>query len=165
MLRKNCNTPVVLQESRGTRGYEEAALACFDTDSTWNLHVDEKLRRGLPGGSARVKILGAPGAYEVDWWSPAPGEGWEPVERGEFDGVEEPDEVLHLAERRGRCCCAGDGYRRTRAGEYRCRHGANFDSSNESNSLMKQMTPPTASRKCTGTRMAIRGASSETSHN
>jgi len=44
-----------------------------------------------------VKILGAPGAYEVDWWSPEPGEDWKPVERGEFDDVEEPSEVLHLA--------------------------------------------------------------------
>ncbi len=69
---KNCNTQVELQESRETRGYEEAVLACFDSTTTWNLHVDEKLRRGLPDGSARVKILGAPGAYEVDWWSPEP---------------------------------------------------------------------------------------------
>jgi len=38
---KNCNTQVELQESRETRGYEEAVLACFDTDTTWNLHVDE----------------------------------------------------------------------------------------------------------------------------
>jgi hypothetical protein len=44
-----------------------------------------------------VKILGAPGAYEVDWWSPEPGEDWEPVERGEFDEVEEPAEVSDLA--------------------------------------------------------------------
>jgi hypothetical protein len=53
---KNCNTQVKLQESRETRGYEEAVLACIDTDMTWNLHVDEKLRRDLPDGSARVKI-------------------------------------------------------------------------------------------------------------
>jgi len=59
---KNCNTQVVLRESRENRGYEEAVLACFDTDSTWNLHVDEKLRRDLPDGSARVKILGARGS-------------------------------------------------------------------------------------------------------
>jgi len=90
MFCKNCNTQVKLQESQETRGYEEAVLACFDTDSTWNLHVDEKLRRDLPDGSARVKVLGAPGDYEVDWWSPKPDEDWEPVERGEFDGVEEP---------------------------------------------------------------------------
>jgi hypothetical protein len=93
---KNCNTQVELRESREKRGYEEAVLACFDTDSTWNLHVDEKLRRDLPDGSARVKILGAPSAYEVGWWSPAPGDDWEPVERGEFDDIEESDEVLHL---------------------------------------------------------------------
>ncbi len=72
-------------------------LACFDTHSTWNLHVDEKLRRDLPDGSARVKILGAPGAYEVDWWSPAPGDDWQPVKRGEFDEVDEPAEISHLA--------------------------------------------------------------------
>jgi len=53
---RNCNTQVELQESRETRGYEEAVLACFDTHSTWNLHVDEKLRRDLPDGSARVKV-------------------------------------------------------------------------------------------------------------
>jgi len=53
---KNCNTQVILRESREDRGYEEAVLACFDTDSTWNLHVDEKLRRDLPDGSARVKV-------------------------------------------------------------------------------------------------------------
>ena len=92
-----CNTQVVLRESREDRGYVEAVLACFDTDSTWNLHVDEKLRRDLPDGSARAKILGAPGAYEIDWWSPEPSEDWEPIERGEFDDVEEPDEVSHLA--------------------------------------------------------------------
>jgi len=72
-------------------------LACFDSTTTWNLHVDEKLRRDLPDGSACVKIFGAPGAYEVDWWSPEPGEDWEPVERGEFDDIEEPSEVSHLA--------------------------------------------------------------------
>jgi hypothetical protein len=94
---KNCNTRLELQESRETRGYEESVLACFDTGSTWNLHVDEKLRRDLPDGSARVKVFGAPGAYEVDWWSPESGEDWEPVERGEFDDVEEPSEVSHLA--------------------------------------------------------------------
>jgi hypothetical protein len=94
---QSCNTRVQFQESQETRGHEEAILACFDTDPTWNLHVDEKLRRDLPDGSARVKILGAPGAYEVDWWSPTPDEDWQPVERGEFDDVEEPDEVSHLA--------------------------------------------------------------------
>lgn len=94
---KNCNTQVEVQESREIRGYEEAVLACFDTATTWNLHVDEKLRRDLPDGSARVKILGAPGVYEVDWWSPESGEDWEPVKRGEFDDVEEPDKVSHLA--------------------------------------------------------------------
>ncbi len=93
---KNCNTEVVLRESRENRGYEEAVLTCFNTDSTWNLHVAEKLRRELPDGSARVKLLGAPGSSRVDWWSPAPGEDWEPVERGEFDDMEEPDEVSHL---------------------------------------------------------------------
>ena len=62
-----------------------------------HLHVDEKLRRDLPDGSARVKILGAPEAYKIDWWSPALREDWEPVKRGEFDDVEEPDEVSHLA--------------------------------------------------------------------
>ncbi|WP_396614055.1 hypothetical protein ACH9L7_19900 (plasmid) [Haloferax sp. S1W] len=94
---KNCNTQVGLQESQEDRGYEEAVLACFDTATTWNLHVDEKLRRDLPDGSARVKIFGAPGAYEVDWWSPEPSEDWEPVERGEFDDVEEASKVSHLA--------------------------------------------------------------------
>jgi len=32
-----------------------------------------------------VKILGAPGDYEIDWWSPEPSEDWEPVKHGEFD--------------------------------------------------------------------------------
>ena len=72
-------------------------LACFNTDSTWNLHVDEKLRRDLPDGSARVKVFGAPGAYEIDWWSPKLDDDWEPVGRGESDDVEEPPEVSHLA--------------------------------------------------------------------
>jgi len=53
---KNCNTQVELQESRETRGYEEAVLACFDTATTWSLHVDEKLRRDLPDGSARLRF-------------------------------------------------------------------------------------------------------------
>ena len=94
---KNCNTQVELRESREDRGYEEAVLAYFDTDTTWNLHVDDKLRRDLPDGSARVKIFGAPGVYKVDWWSPEPDEDWEPVARGEFDDIEEPEEVTHLA--------------------------------------------------------------------
>ena len=33
----------------------------------------------------------------ADWWSPAPGSDWEPVEQGEFDDIGEPDEVSHLA--------------------------------------------------------------------
>jgi len=57
----------------------------------------KKLRRDLPDGSARVKILGAPGDYEIDWWSPEPSEDWEPVKHGEFDDIDEPDEVSHLA--------------------------------------------------------------------
>jgi hypothetical protein len=69
----------------------------FDTETTWNLHVDEKLRRDLPDGSARAKILGAPGEYMLDWWSPKPSEEWRPVERGEFADVEEPADVAHLA--------------------------------------------------------------------
>lgn len=75
-------------QARETRGHEEAVLACFDTATTWNLHVDEKLRCNLPDGSARVKVFGAPGAYEVGWWSPEAGEEWEPVGRGEFDDVD-----------------------------------------------------------------------------
>ncbi len=94
---RHCNTQVELQESQEDRGYEETVLTCFDTDTTWNLHVDEKLRRDLLGGSARVKILGAPGAYEIDWWSPEPSKDWDPVECGEFDGMEEPAEVSYLA--------------------------------------------------------------------
>ena len=94
---KNCNTQIKLQESRETRGYEEAVLACFNTAMTWNLHVDEKLRRDLPDGSARVKVLGAPGACQVDRWSPKPDVDWIPVERREFADVEEPSEVSHLA--------------------------------------------------------------------
>ena len=42
-------------------------------------------------------ILGTPGAYEVDWWSPKPGDDWEPVKRGEFADTEESPEVSHLA--------------------------------------------------------------------
>jgi len=55
-----------------------------------------KLRRDLPDGSARVKILGAPGAYKVDWWVRARRTGnlWN-VESS--DDVEEPSEVSHLA--------------------------------------------------------------------
>ena len=34
MFCRNCNTQVKMQESRETRGYEEAVPACFDTDST-----------------------------------------------------------------------------------------------------------------------------------
>jgi hypothetical protein len=94
---KHCNTQVELRESREDRGYEEAVLACFDTDSTWNLHVDEKLRRDLPDGLTRVKLLGAPGPYKIDWWSPAPGDDWQPVERGEFDNVDELADISQLA--------------------------------------------------------------------
>ncbi|QLH79819.1 hypothetical protein HZS55_22090 [Halosimplex rubrum] len=94
---KDCNTRVDLRESHETRGYEEAVRVCFDTETTWNLHVDEKLRRDLPDGSARVKIIGASSAYDVDWWSPEPGEAWRPVERGEFSDIEKLDEVSNLA--------------------------------------------------------------------
>ncbi|UTF55915.1 DUF7567 family protein [Natronosalvus rutilus] len=94
---KNCNTLVEFQEAMEDRSYEDAVLACFDTDTTWNLQIDEKLRRDLPDGSARVKILGAPCAYEVDWRSPEPGDEWEAVERGELDDANEPEEVSHLA--------------------------------------------------------------------
>jgi len=73
---RNCNTQVELQESRETRGYEEAVLACFDTHSTWNLHVDEKLRRDPARRVGAGEIFGAPGAYEVDWWSPKPDDDW-----------------------------------------------------------------------------------------
>lgn len=66
MFRKICNTQVILQESRETRGYDEAVLACFDADTTWNLHV-KKPHRILPDGSTRVKVPGAPGDYGVDW--------------------------------------------------------------------------------------------------
>ena len=62
-----------------------------------DLQVDEKLRRDLPDGSARVKIFSAPGAYEVDWWSPEPCEDWQPVEQGEVNEVDEPDDMSHLA--------------------------------------------------------------------
>lgn len=72
-------------------------LAYFEADTAWNLHVDAKLRRDPPGGSARVKILGAPGAFDVDWWSPEPADDWGPVERGEFDDVDESADVSHLA--------------------------------------------------------------------
>jgi len=93
---KHCNTQVEFHEPREDRGYEVAVLACFDTMPTWNLHVDELPQRDLPDGSARAKILGTPGAFEVDWWSPEPGEEWAPVDRGEFDDAEIPDEVAHL---------------------------------------------------------------------
>ena len=33
---KNCNTQVEFQESRETRGYEEAVLAYFDTTTTYS---------------------------------------------------------------------------------------------------------------------------------
>ena len=94
---RHYNTQVELQESREKRGHEDALLAYFDTNTTWTLHFDATLRRDLPGRSARVKILGAPGAYDVDWWSPEPGDDWKPAERGEFDDAEEPADVSHLA--------------------------------------------------------------------
>ncbi len=92
----NCDTRVRLQELADTRGYEETALVHFNTDTTWNLHIEEKPRQDLPDGSARAVVVGAPGAYTVTKWIPRPSEDWEPVERGEFDDVEEPDEVSHL---------------------------------------------------------------------
>ena len=90
--------------------FEAAVLACFDTATTWTLHVDETLRRPLPVGSACVTILGAPGAYEVDWWRPEPGANWEPVERGKFDDIEAPAEVSHLASGTGVHVLASAGY-------------------------------------------------------
>jgi hypothetical protein len=106
----NCHTQDALQESRETRGFEAAVLACFTSAATWTLHVDETLRRPLPEGSARVTILGAPGAYEVDWLRPEPGADWEPVERGKFDDVEAPAEVSHLASGTGVHVLASAGY-------------------------------------------------------
>jgi hypothetical protein len=72
-------------------------LACFDIAKTWHLYVDEKLRRDLSDGSAQPKILDALGAHDVDWWSSVPGADWQPVEREEFDDVDEPAETSHLA--------------------------------------------------------------------
>lgn len=92
-----CNTEVELRESPDPGGYPEAVIVRFDTHSTWNLHVEEKLRRDLPDGSARAKVRGSPGAYELGWWSPRPGDDWTPVERGAFDDVDEPESVSHLA--------------------------------------------------------------------
>ena len=94
---ENCNTEVQFREANELRGHEEGVLACFDTTYTWNLHVDEKHRRDLPDGTARAKILGSPGDYELKWWSPSPGDHWEPVQRGEFADVDDPPEVSHLA--------------------------------------------------------------------
>jgi len=91
--------PCDVQEATVALGLDQFALLRGSGGGPYvlNLHIDEKLRRDLPNGSARVKILGALGAYEVDWWSPEPGDHWEPVERGGFDDVEEPDEVSHLS--------------------------------------------------------------------
>ncbi len=36
-------TQVEFQESQEDRGYEDAVLACFYTDTTWNLQVDENI--------------------------------------------------------------------------------------------------------------------------
>jgi hypothetical protein len=46
---------------------------------------------------ARAKILGVPGEYTLDWWSPKTSEEWSPVERVEFADVDEPEDVAHLA--------------------------------------------------------------------
>ena len=94
---KECNTEVIFRESNKLRGHKEGVLACFNTETTWNLHRDKMLRRDLPDGTARAKVLGKPGDYHLEWWSPKPDDDWQPVERGEFDDVEEPPEVSHLA--------------------------------------------------------------------
>ncbi|WP_058827907.1 hypothetical protein [Haloferax sp. Q22] len=92
-----CNTSVMCRESPESRGYDEAVIITFDATTTWNLHVDEKLRRPLPDDEACVKILGAPGDYHVDWWVPTTTEDWTPVERNEFADDSEPEAVSHLA--------------------------------------------------------------------
>ncbi|WP_449271678.1 DUF7567 family protein [Haloferax gibbonsii] len=56
-----------------------------------------KFRRLLPGDKARVKVLGSPCDYHVDWWAPTTTEDWTPVERNEFAGESEPEAVSHLA--------------------------------------------------------------------
>ena len=43
-----------------------------------------------------MKVIGAPGTYEVDWWSPELGDEWEPVDRGAFDDFEVPESASHL---------------------------------------------------------------------
>jgi len=35
-------TPRSNSRNPETRGYEDAVLACFDSTTTWNLHIDEK---------------------------------------------------------------------------------------------------------------------------
>jgi hypothetical protein len=58
---KNCNTQVILRESRENRGYEEAVLACFDTDSTWNLHSGNSAEaHPFSGGRKRVSSVRQP---------------------------------------------------------------------------------------------------------
>ena len=38
-----------------------------------------------------------PSRDDLDWWSPEPDDDWEPVERDEFDDVDEPADIAHLA--------------------------------------------------------------------
>jgi len=53
---KNCNTQVELQESRRNTRLRGCRARLLRFYHHLNLHIDEKLRRDLPDGSARVKI-------------------------------------------------------------------------------------------------------------
>ena len=94
---KRCNTEVEIRESQQNAGYDENVLVDFDSSHAWNVHVEEKNRRDLPDQRARAKVVHGADGYEVKWWSPEPDEDWTPVEKGEFDDVDEPAEVAHLA--------------------------------------------------------------------
>ncbi|WP_135666792.1 DUF7567 family protein [Halorhabdus rudnickae] len=85
-----CNTQVEIKQAQDKAGTDEAVLVTFSNETTWNLHKDS--RRELPEGTVSLKVIGGPGAREIDMWHPSPDDFWEPVQPGEDLTDEDSDE-------------------------------------------------------------------------
>ena len=92
-----CNTEAQVAHRRKRDVRKWKVQVMFNSESTLNLHADENPRRNLPDHRAIVFVLESPTGYDDLSWFPTPSRDWEPVEEGEFDDVEEPSNVAHLA--------------------------------------------------------------------
>jgi hypothetical protein len=97
-----CGTKVLLKLPTHKGGFPEKVTARFYTETTWNLDKPEKNRRPIPTGIASVTFYGDIGDFNVGSIGLLNKDDdkeyeWEAVEEHEFEDVEEPEEVQHLA--------------------------------------------------------------------